>query len=641
MRAGFWCVFMSCRCVARHLDTLAPAGTLIGKENAETAIRKMAYIDFSNIHGHRQALNLSGHSFTIGRDPGCDISFPDRRISRSHSRLFFEDDRWYVEDLHSTNGTMVNQESVDVRALAEGDVIQLGPFSLVYRTGRDQEPSIVLDREEMTRVIARGKLLQFTRVADSSQRWEILLEIAEALDAMGTTGELLTHFMEALQQIFTPSTAIIVLGDEYLRNPKKSGTTGESEKLESSIARVMARVREKKQGVVFDGETSIIPDKSREIGSQMCAPIIARGEIRGVIYLNRLREDINFNEEDLRTLLIFCRLIVTATVSSEKLARLDAENRMMSATQGKAGTIVGNSAKTRELISMIEKKVGPVDTTVLFTGETGTGKSWAAQALHLASRRAKGPFIKVNCAAIPDNLIESELFGYEKGAFSGANARKAGLFEAANGGTLFLDEISELNSSSQAKLLMVLQDRQLQRLGSTRLIDVDIRIIAATNADLREAVDTGIFRSDLYYRLNVVTLDIPPLRERQEDILPLASHFLVRFSSEAGKHISGMTDAVQVALEAYPWPGNIRELSNAVERAVIFAENNQPITPSDFPDEIMHYQQTSPLNADKQNEKRLVESALKQARGNRREAARILGWYPQKLYARLKEYNIV
>ncbi|MBN2718028.1 MAG: sigma 54-interacting transcriptional regulator, partial [Deltaproteobacteria bacterium] len=435
-----------------------------GNEQGSKRRTGMPYIDFSNIHGHRQVLNLTGGHVTIGRDPACDISFPDRSISRIHSRFYCDNHRWFIEDLDSTNGTLVNQQPVQSQALSEGDIIQVGPFILVFRTSGEKEPSIVLNRDEMTRVISEVQINEYHKVAELHQRWEILLQIAEALDALGTTQELLDHFMAALQKIFSPLTCIIALGDEYLRKPEPVGDAAASDTLEASTARVMARVREKKQGVIFDADAASGQLFAEKVGPQMCAPIMAGGQMRGVIYMNRTPHSGGFCEDDLRTLLIFTRLIITAAASSEKLARLDAENRIMSASIGKVGIIVGKSKKTRDLIDLIETKVGPVDTTVLFTGETGTGKTWAAQALHLASPRAKGPFIKVNCAAIPENLLESELFGHEKGAFSGATSRKSGLFEAANGGTLFLDEIGELNLSSQAKLLTVLQDKQLQRL---------------------------------------------------------------------------------------------------------------------------------------------------------------------------------
>ncbi len=247
--------------------------------------------------------------------------------------------------------------------------------------------------------------------------------------------------------------------------------------------------------------------------------------------------------------------------------------------------LVSNSPSMRELVGQIQEMAQNHKTTVLLFGETGTGKEFVARVLHHNGPRAKGPFVGVNCTAIPQELFESELFGYERGAFTGAHQRKPGLCEQAEGGTLFLDEIGDLNPTMQAKLLRVLQERSFKRLGGRQDIDVDFRLIAATNRDLRKEVAQGTFREDLFFRLHVVSLDLPPLRNRIEDIIPLSLQTLVRHSKDLGKDVTAIDLEAQHLLERYPYPGNIRELENIIERAVIFCRG-QSLTSGDLPREV-------------------------------------------------------
>src|SRR5579864_5956669 len=246
------------------------------------------------------------------------------------------------------------------------------------------------------------------------------------------------------------------------------------------------------------------------------------------------------------------------------------ENRSLREALGKRyahPNVVARSPKMQEVLSTVER-VAPTNSTVLLGGESGVGKDLIARAIHEKSRRASGPFLKINSTAIPENLLESELFGYEKGAFTGANASKPGKFELADKGTLFLDEIGDVPPVTQVKLLRVLQEREFERLGGTKTVKVDVRLVAATNRDLREALEQGTFREDLYYRLNVVPIDIPPLREHKEDIPDLVNLFIKRFTGESGKPVEGIRPAAVSLLMEYHWPGNVRQLENSVERAV-------------------------------------------------------------------------
>jgi Nif-specific regulatory protein len=290
--------------------------------------------------------------------------------------------------------------------------------------------------------------------------------------------------------------------------------------------------------------------------------------------------------------------------------------------------IIGTSGPTRQMYEQVAQ-VAQTNTTVLIRGESGTGKELIAHAIHYNSLRAKKPFVKVSCAALPDTLIESELFGYEKGAFTGANARKKGRFELAEGGTIFLDEIGDINQSTQVKLLRVLQEREFERLGGTESVRVNVRVIAATNKDMEKAISEGTFREDLYYRLNVFTIFVPPLRDRKADMLLLADHFLEKFSREHGKVIKRISTPAIDMLMSYHWPGNVRELENALERAVLVCDG-QVIHGHHLPPSLQTAEgsgtvtRVSLKDAVEGFERDLIQDALKTTRGNRAKAARLL-----------------
>jgi DNA-binding NtrC family response regulator len=324
------------------------------------------------------------------------------------------------------------------------------------------------------------------------------------------------------------------------------------------------------------------------------------------------------------------------------------ENRSLREALGKRyahPNVVARSAKMQEVLATVER-VAPTNSTVLLGGESGVGKDLIARAIHEKSRRTSGPFLKINSTAIPENLLESELFGYEKGAFTGAAASKPGKFELADKGTLFLDEIGDVPPATQVKLLRVLQEREFERLGGTRTIKVDVRLIAATNRDLRAALEQGTFREDLYYRLNVVPIDIAPLRERKEDIPDLVNLFISRFAGDSGKPVEGISpDAMQILVN-YHWPGNVRELHNIVERACALAKGNvleaadihldvRPAKTANGPGGFLPEGVTL-----EQWEDEMVQEALRRANGNKSQAARLLGLSRNALRYRLSKIGI-
>ncbi len=304
-------------------------------------------------------------------------------------------------------------------------------------------------------------------------------------------------------------------------------------------------------------------------------------------------------------------------------------------------TMVGESKSLRDVLDIV-KQVAPSRATVLLEGESGTGKELVAHAIHHLSSRAKYPFVPVHCAALSANLLESELFGHEKGAFTGAFERRQGRFEMADGGTLFLDEIGEIDASVQVKILRVMESRQFERVGGNQLIESDVRLIAATNRDLKKMVAEGKFREDLYFRLNVITIRMPALRERREDIPLLANHFLKVYSRENGKRIREISSEAMQKLVEYAWPGNIRELRNLVQRLVVMAKGDR-IAEKDIPVELKASAEGSEsettLNL-AETEKRLIRKALEQTRGNISKAAPLLGLSRRTLHRKLKEWNM-
>jgi two-component system, NtrC family, response regulator AtoC len=328
--------------------------------------------------------------------------------------------------------------------------------------------------------------------------------------------------------------------------------------------------------------------------------------------------------------------------------RLQEENRDLREALGKRyefKNIVAHSPKMQEVLAVVER-VAPGNSTVLLGGESGAGKDLIARAIHQHSRRASGPFLKINCAAIPENLLESELFGYEKGAFTGAMTSKPGKFELADKGSIFLDEIGDVPPVIQVKLLRVLQEREFERLGGTKTLRVDVRLIAATNRDLRVALEQGTFREDLYYRLNVVPLNIPPLREHKEDIPDLVRVFLDRFGHEAGKQVSTVTPAAMKRLMEFHWPGNVRELENIIERAVALCSGDV----IDLEDIRLDMSPARPRASDapfpppgetlEQFEDEIIRESLRRAGGNKSQAARLLGLSRNALRYRLSKIGV-
>jgi Nif-specific regulatory protein len=418
--------------------------------------------------------------------------------------------------------------------------------------------------------------------------------------------------------------------------------------------------------VVESGKPIVVPRVSREPAflniaprrdhvkqelSFICVPIMLNRAAAGALAVDlRFKPERDYDSSvkffGIVSSMIAQALNVQRMVEEERRRLLDENTHLRQELRERYdfSNIIGTSGPTRQMYEQVAQ-VAQTNTTVLIRGESGTGKELIAHAIHYNSLRAKKPFVKVSCAALPDTLIESELFGYEKGAFTGASARKKGRFEMAEGGTLFLDEIGDINLSTQVKLLRVLQEREFERLGGTETVKVNVRMIAATNKDMEKAILEGTFREDLYYRLNVFTIFVPPLRERKADLLLLADHFLEKFSREHGKVIKRISTPAIDMLMAYHWPGNVRELENALERAVLVCDgaviHGHHLPPSlQTADSSGTVTRVSLKDAVAAYERDLILDALKTTRGNRAKAARLLDTTERILNYKVRGYGI-
>ena len=382
-----------------------------------------------------------------------------------------------------------------------------------------------------------------------------------------------------------------------------------------------------------------------------CVPIKDGARVIGALSVDRLFEESESPDEDVRLLSIISSLIAQKVAMLEQINKereqLNTENIRLKKELGKKysfSNIIGNSHKMQEVFHLISQ-VAKSNANVLLLGESGTGKELVANAIHYNSLRTSNPLIKVNCAALPGNLVEAELFGYMKGAFTGASQQKAGKFELANNGTIFLDEIGSLLLESQGKLLRVIQEREMERLGGTKIVKINVRIIAATNIDLTEAVENGTFREDLFYRLNVYPIYLPPLREREADILLLADFFLEKYSEEYSKDIKRISTPAIDALTHYHWPGNVRELENCVERAVLLCDG-QVIHSYHLPMTLQTAEDTGTQQSMSLDdsiarfERDLIIDSLKSSRGNMRKAAQSLKTTERIFGYKVKKYAI-
>jgi Nif-specific regulatory protein len=564
----------------------------------------------------------------IGRSPSATVSVPEADAAWHHCSIRTENARLRLSDLHTASGTYVNGMRVTSHWLEDGDQISVGETVLVYRNveaGLEEAAS----SSRVTLLRACTLLFLFRGMAASTS----------ALQA-----RLLENHVVSLIGELAPCEAAAVLiapGEEELRAKahERTTTVQEPETLERPSAMtygVEALVRRAlAEGPVVD-----------TVQCCVAVPVYAAGVARGTIlarFPDAYRLDL---DEQLEILSAVSTLAAVALENVREVQALKTENAILQErlTANDFG-IVGRSAAMRRQLQLVQR-VAAQETTVLVLGESGTGKELIARALHLGSPRRDKPFMAINCAALTETLLESELFGHEKGAFTGAIAQKKGKLEVAEGGTVFLDEIGEMAPSLQAKLLRVLQEREFERVGGTRTLQLNVRLVAATNRDLLAQVRRGSFREDLYHRLNVVALRMPALRERPEDIPLLAEHFLRRSARKVGRVMAGITPEAERMLSRYSWPGNVRELENAMERAVVLSDTEW-LTPLDLPDTISGTVPTAVTPVDGRYElavgdakREAVVRAWQQAQGDYKQAAALLGIHPNSLLRLIRKHDL-
>jgi Nif-specific regulatory protein len=493
----------------------------------------------------------------------------------------------------------------------------------------------------------------------------LLFEISQALERSMDLREVVGPVLKALHDHMGMSRGTLSLlnreaGEISIEaahglspSQKKRGQYGPGEGITGQVIEtgrpvVIPRVSEEPE---FLDKTQARKHLHKQDISFICVPIKIGKEVVGALSVDRLFAEAVALEEDVRLLTIIASMISQAvrlrqSVQEERQRLLTDNLRLRDELREKfrPSNIVGNSRSMQVVYDMIAQ-VSQSDTTVLICGESGTGKELVANAIHYNSLRTDQPFVKVNCAALPETVLESELFGHEKGAFTGAHAMRKGRFELANHGTLFLDEIGDLTLATQVKLLRVLQERELERVGGTKTIKTDVRVIAATNRDLEEMIGQGQFRQDLYYRLNVFPIHIPPLRERKSDILLLADHFVEKYSSVGHKNVRRISTPAIDMLMSYHWPGNVRELENCIERAVLLSSDGvihgHHLPPSLQTAEASLTKPSGTLPAAMDSlEREMLLEALKSSRGNQAKAARTLGISERLMGLRVKKHGI-
>ncbi len=497
----------------------------------------------------------------------------------------------------------------------------------------------------------------------SEKEWNALLDISQKVNSSLDLDVVLAQTLEMVGIIVQVDASSIWLVDEQKQELYCATATG------PQADAILHHRMPWDQGIVgwtvqndqfyitneaFDDEHHAVEIAERigyECRSLLCVPMHSRGRVTGCIEVINKHARAPFADKDLLQISIFANLVGLAIENANAFLQVQQENvhlrRELGDRRIEPGQVIANASEMRQVMEMVER-IAPTDSTVLIRGESGTGKEVVAQSLHGLSHRARGPFVAINCGGIPENLLESELFGHEKGAYTGATSRRIGRFELAHGGTLFLDEIGDMPPPLQVKLLRVLQSRRFERLGGNTMIEADVRIVAATNQDLEELVRGGGFREDLYYRLNVIALFLPPLRDRGEDILPLASYFLQDIGARIHRPAKVFhPDAVELLL-SHGWPGNIRELENAIEHAVVLARTPE-VQVTDLPFNVQASRvvvretldvPASLDEAQRQFRQRHIRDALNRYGGNRTRAAEALGLQRTYLSRLIKELDI-
>lgn len=605
----------------------------------------------------------------IGRDTVNQIRPNDPLVSRRHCVVTRTGNQYTLRDHDSSNGTFVNDQMVNVHTLRDGDRIRIGDARLLFLLfeAKPTDPSMRVQLDEgnvLTRTVItlheeEAFYLRPERMAaqPTSERvardLQALLKISTTINNQRRFAELQQQLLSLLFDVFPADFGALILDQRYFRQAERITWRERQDgaSVPSPISRtVIEKVRTENIGLLSNDVAHTKPLVGIQslvetpICSLLAVPLRLYGQVVGVLYLDSKTKAARFDENHLQLLTAIAGIAAVALDNAAQWEQLSGEALRLQGELKLHCGMIGDSPAMHAVYRTI-KKAAPSAATILIRGESGTGKEVAARAIHELSERQGRAFIAVNCAALAESVLVSQLFGHKRGAFTGAVTDQPGVFEAAHGGTLFLDEIGDISTAVQLSLLRVLQEKAITRLGETKTRPVDVRIIAATNRPLETLIQEGKFRDDLYYRLNVIPLALPALRNRREDILLLAEYFVEQYSRKCKRRVRGLAAETNALITGYAWPGNVRELENAIERAVVLG-SEEWILPEDLPERL--FEAALPTNlpmtgyhaAVKEAKRQIVMRALQQANGNYTEAARQLCLHPNNLHRLARDLEI-
>lgn len=572
----------------------------------------------------------------IGSDPESDIHLVGDDIAPDHAQVLREGEAFVLTSMGRGRPLVVNGRKEKRAKLTDGDLVEIGTLRLRFVL-HDVEVGLAQEADDAN---------PQSNSASGLAAYREIVAFSEKLMRNTDLGGLLTALMDAVVELSRADKGFLVLFEDgkpqikVARNIQGENLDNATRELSDSILAKV--VREQQPIIVSDARTDVEFKASASVMnlrlcSVMCVPLLEAGALLGLIYLGSNRVANLFEPSTLQAATVFATQASLLIRNAMLLDTLRSDNAQLRAAveDKRFGDIIGSSERMQDIFRKI-RKVAPTDISVLITGETGTGKELIAAEIHRRSDRAKGPFVVVNCGAIPENLLESELFGHVRGAFTGAVANRDGRFQAAHHGTLFLDEIGDMPVALQVKLLRALQDKTVSRVGDARAEPVDIRVIAATHKDIEAEIKRGNFREDLYYRLNVVGIHMPPLRERGEDLVLIARYLLRHYAETYSSKARGFSPQCIMLMKKYAWPGNIRQLENRIKKAVIMAERVQ-LAPEDVELSDADLEPVVPLNQAKEEfQRRYINEVLARNSGNRTKTAHDLGVDPRTIFRHLE-----
>jgi transcriptional regulator with GAF, ATPase, and Fis domain len=642
-------------------------------------------------HGEKAGVSLEPTTdvVRIGRAEGNDLVLPDTHVSSEHAKIVFSADRYVLVDQRSTNGTAIlrggerivlDDANAREAALDDGDVIELGSQDRIVHIGvtvkDDADDARVFAMKKIEDLVPQAKIVE-----KDDSRLRTIYEAVKAIDGAEDLSEVLVAICNASFSLVPLATHVTIVLRDDDEEGGKLGASGYVPVLtrvrgqEAPSPKAIPITRSVFRKVVSERAAVVAADASKDVGhseslmgaqirSTLGIPLWKGEEILGVIQVDNRESPGVLTNADMEIMAVLAQNASLAVANARLVKRLRAaeerlkkENTFLKSKEqerrtGRSGTsapeIIGQSAPMKHLLAQLEKVVN-TRVTVLIEGETGVGKELVAASVHYRSNRKDRLFVGQNCAAMPETLLESELFGHKKGSFTGAHEDKKGLFEIADGGTLFLDEVTEMPLSLQSKLLRVLQEGEIRPIGATTEKKVNVRIVAATNRNLEKEVAEGRFREDLYYRLKVFPLRVPPLRERRDDIPLIAEHFLRKFSSEFGKPAAGFSQQAMELLQSYDWPGNVRELQNEIQRLCIQIDPGGFVAPDMLSPRVRQVEgmleRVKPTKGTlkemmDQVERWLLIEALREHQNNKTAAAKALGITREGLHKKLRSFGL-